>query len=91
MRLNGVAEKLANVLTETFTKTINITLDLKPGLPAINGDENQLHQSLLNLCINGAMPCPKAAESRSKPKRFRELICDAGSRKQQRSAMCRSV
>jgi two-component system, cell cycle sensor histidine kinase and response regulator CckA len=58
VRLNGVAEKLANVLTETFTKTINITLDLKPGLPAINGDDNQLHQSLLNLCINGrdAMP-----------------------------------
>ena len=58
VRLNGVAEKLANLLTETFTKTIIITLDLKPGLPAINGDENQLHQTLLNLCVNArdAMP-----------------------------------
>ncbi len=58
VRLNSVAEKLANLLTETFTKTIVITLDLEMGLPAINGDENQLHQILLNLCVNArdAMP-----------------------------------
>ena len=58
VRLNSLAEKLANLLTETFTKTIIIILDLEPGLPAINGDENQLHQTLLNLCVNArdAMP-----------------------------------
>ena len=58
VRLNSLAEKLANLLTKTFTKTIIITLDLEPGLPAINGDENQLHQTLLNLCVNArdAMP-----------------------------------
>jgi two-component system, cell cycle sensor histidine kinase and response regulator CckA len=58
VRLNSLAERLANLLTETFTKTIIITLDLEPGLPAINGDENQLHQTLLNLCVNArdAMP-----------------------------------
>ena len=58
VRLNSLAEKLANLLTKTFTKTIIIILDLEPGLPAINGDENQLHQTLLNLCVNArdAMP-----------------------------------
>ena len=58
VRLNSLAEKLANLLTETFPKTIIIILDLEPGLPAINGDENQLHQTLLNLCVNArdAMP-----------------------------------
>jgi PAS domain S-box-containing protein len=58
VRLNSVAEKLANLVTETFIKTIIITLDLEPGLPVINGDENQLHQTLLNLCVNArdAMP-----------------------------------
>ena len=58
VRLNSLAEKLANLLTETFTKTIIIILDLEPGLPAINGDENQLHRTLLNLCVNArdAMP-----------------------------------
>jgi PAS domain S-box-containing protein len=58
VRLNSVAEKLANLLRETLTKTISIILDLDPGLPTINGDENQLHQTLLNLCVNArdAMP-----------------------------------
>ena len=56
--LNSVAEKLASLLTETFSKMIVITLDLERGIPAINGDENQLHQTLLNLCVNArdAMP-----------------------------------
>jgi CheY-like chemotaxis protein len=58
VRLNRVAEKLASLLTETFTRTIVITLELERGLPAIHGDENQLHQALLNLCVNArdAMP-----------------------------------
>jgi CheY-like chemotaxis protein len=56
--LNKVADKLALLLTETFPKGIMVTLDLERGLPAINGDENQLHQVLLNLCVNArdAMP-----------------------------------
>ena len=58
VRFNSLAEKLTTLLTETFSKTIVITLDLQHGLPAINGDENQLHQALLNLCVNArdAMP-----------------------------------
>ena len=58
VRLNSLAEKLASLLTETFPKTIIIILDLEPGLPPINGDENQLHRTLLNLCVNArdAMP-----------------------------------
>jgi CheY-like chemotaxis protein len=58
VRLNGVAEMLANLLRETFTKSIIISLDLVAGIPAINGDENQLNQCLLNLCVNArdAMP-----------------------------------
>jgi PAS domain S-box-containing protein len=57
--LNSVAEKLANLLSETFSKAIAITLDLERGLPAIDGDENQLHQALLNLCVNARDAMPK--------------------------------
>ncbi|HSQ19690.1 MAG TPA: PAS domain S-box protein, partial [Blastocatellia bacterium] len=58
LALNRVIENLAELLTETFSKTIVITLDLEHGLPAINGNENQLRQILLNLCVNSreAMP-----------------------------------
>jgi CheY-like chemotaxis protein len=57
--LNSVVEKLANLLTETFSKGIVITLDLERALPAINGDENQLHQILLNLCVNARDALPE--------------------------------
>jgi CheY-like chemotaxis protein len=52
LNLNRVIENLKALLTDTFSKTITITLDLERGLPAVNGDENQLRQSLLNLCLN---------------------------------------
>jgi PAS domain S-box-containing protein len=58
VRLNSTAGELATLLKQTFSKTFVITLDLERGLPAVNGDENQLHQALLNLCVNArdAMP-----------------------------------
>jgi two-component system, cell cycle sensor histidine kinase and response regulator CckA len=54
-----VAEKLAKLLTQTFPKTIVITLELERELSAIAGNENQLHQTLLNLCVNARDAMPK--------------------------------
>jgi PAS domain S-box-containing protein len=58
VELNQQAKALASLLAETFPKTIVITLELEPELPAICGNVNQLHQILLNLCVNArdAMP-----------------------------------
>jgi two-component system, cell cycle sensor histidine kinase and response regulator CckA len=58
VEINNVAEKLVGLLTETFPKTLVITLELERGLPSIRANENQLHQTLLNLCVNArdAMP-----------------------------------
>jgi signal transduction histidine kinase len=58
LTLNSMIANLAGLLEETFSKTIGITLNLEHGLPAINGNENQLRQILLNLCVNAreAMP-----------------------------------
>ena len=41
-----------------FPKTMNFKLDLDPTLPIIQGDHNQLQQSLINVCLNArdAMP-----------------------------------
>lgn len=48
-------EKLAN---ETFPKNIRISSDIPNDLRAVVGDSTQLHQVLLNLCVNArdAMP-----------------------------------
>ncbi|MDQ3116001.1 MAG: response regulator [Verrucomicrobiota bacterium] len=56
--LNVLAQELERMLAATFPKTINFLLDLQPGLPLAKGDRSQIHQVLLNLCVNArdAMP-----------------------------------
>ncbi len=48
-------EKIAN---ETFLKTIEVRSEIPPDLWTVQGDPTQLHQVLLNLCVNArdAMP-----------------------------------
>jgi PAS domain S-box-containing protein len=58
IQLNEVVKETTRLLGETFPKTISIELQLEQNLPTIVADPNQLHQLLLNLCINArdAMP-----------------------------------
>ena len=50
--------QIARIVKETFPKTIHFTLSVPPNLWNVNGDSTQLHQVLLNLCVNArdAMP-----------------------------------
>jgi PAS domain S-box-containing protein len=56
--LNALVRELERMLQATFPKTINFNLDLESDLPAITADKSQIHQVLLNLCVNArdAMP-----------------------------------
>jgi len=58
MDANSLVQSLMRLLTETFPKAIEITLDLDHKLPPITADPNQIMQALLNLCVNArdAMP-----------------------------------
>ncbi|MCX6144303.1 MAG: PAS domain S-box protein, partial [Ignavibacteriales bacterium] len=58
VQLNEVVTETTRLLGETFPKTIIVRLQLEQNLPTIVADPNQLHQLLLNLCINArdAMP-----------------------------------
>ncbi len=54
----SVAREVAKIVGDTFPKSISCDLDAAPGLGAVLGDATQLHQVLLNLCLNArdAMP-----------------------------------
>jgi len=56
--VNAVVGELLEMIRETFPKQISIEQDLAAGLPKVVADANQLHQALLNLCMNArdAMP-----------------------------------
>lgn len=58
VRLNDIVSEISELLSETMTKVIGITLDLEKRLPAISADPTQIHQVILNLCVNArdAMP-----------------------------------
>ncbi len=52
LSLNDMISDLSKLLEGTFPKTIEINLSLKESLPHVLGDHTQLHQSLINLCVN---------------------------------------
>src|SRR4051812_39652108 len=56
--LNALVRELEKMLEATFPKMINFNLELEPDLPPITADKSQIHQVLLNLCVNArdAMP-----------------------------------
>jgi two-component system, cell cycle sensor histidine kinase and response regulator CckA len=51
--------EILKIATETFPKSIDIQMNIPKDLWTIVADPTQMHQVLLNLCLNGrdAMPC----------------------------------
>ena len=52
LQVNDIITEIQKLLKETFPKTIEIKCALQEKLPAITGDSTQIHQVLLNLCVN---------------------------------------
>jgi PAS domain S-box-containing protein len=52
VNVNGLVEGLITLITQTFPKTIELSLALEADLPSIMADKNQIEQALLNLCVN---------------------------------------
>lgn len=52
VHVTSAVKELVRLLGETFPKTITIVTDLEKAIPIIMIDQTQLHQALLNLCVN---------------------------------------
>jgi len=58
VQMNTIVIEVIKLIDETFPKSITISLELEKRLPEIRADATQIHQVLLNLCVNArdAMP-----------------------------------
>jgi two-component system, cell cycle sensor histidine kinase and response regulator CckA len=52
VNVNSVAKEVMGMIMETFPKTIVYSQNLEKEIPSIYADHSQLHQALLNLCVN---------------------------------------
>jgi nitrogen-specific signal transduction histidine kinase len=58
MSVPELAHEVVTMLKETFPKVIEFKEEFERGIPLIQADHTQIHQALLNLCVNArdAMP-----------------------------------
>ncbi len=58
INVTDIINELVSMLHQTFPKTITFEKEIEPQIPLINADHTQVHQILLNLCVNArdAMP-----------------------------------
>jgi PAS domain S-box-containing protein len=58
VQLKHVLRELEQIMEETFPKAIEIRTDIPKDLPPVVADATQIHQVLMNLCVNArdAMP-----------------------------------
>ena len=52
VRLKHIIKDLVSVLKETLPKSIDVKFDIDPELWTISADPTQVHQVLMNICIN---------------------------------------
>jgi PAS domain S-box-containing protein len=58
VQINHLLQEVGKISQNTFLKSISVEITAPPDLWTVTGDPTQLHQALLNLCVNArdAMP-----------------------------------
>ncbi len=59
VNVNDVVIEIMTMILETFPKTLTYSQNFDKAIPYINADRSQLHQALLNLCVNARDAMPK--------------------------------
>ncbi|HWP84855.1 MAG TPA: ATP-binding protein [Terriglobia bacterium] len=64
LRLEEVVRNLSRMLSRVIGEDIRLEILCHPPLPAIRGDQSQIEQVLLNLCLNARDAMPEGGELR---------------------------
>ncbi|MEP6672301.1 MAG: PAS domain S-box protein [Chthoniobacter sp.] len=64
LQLKHLVSELAKVMAQTFPRNIDIQTHFPPDLWIVMGDATQLHQVLLNLCVNARDAMPQGGSIR---------------------------
>jgi two-component system cell cycle sensor histidine kinase/response regulator CckA len=62
VHVNEIVSEIEKLVEETFPKTIAVVAELHNAPPAISGDSSQIHQVLLNICVNARDAMPKGGK-----------------------------
>ncbi|TGL49592.1 hybrid sensor histidine kinase/response regulator [Leptospira wolffii] len=75
LHLNDIILEIVKLISQTFPKNLVLELDLKENLPKLKMDSNQIHQVILNLCVNARDAMPKGGKLRIETSEtdFREI------------------
>ena len=60
--LRVVVKEVLTFLRSTLPKNISVKEDYSPGAAHVNADANQIHQVLLNMCVNATQAMPAGGE-----------------------------
>src|SRR5262249_28577420 len=64
LQLTHLIQEIVKILDDTMPKNIEITFSIDPDLGSVSGDATQLHQVLMNLCVNARDAMPNGGKLR---------------------------